>query len=334
MAARFIPLTCSGHTRPVVQLSFSPLLEEERSYLLVSSCKDGNPMLRDWTGDWIGTFIGHKGAVWCTKLCADTSKAASGSADFTAKVWDTYTGEVLHSFPHNHIVRTIAISPNASHLLTAGHEKKIRLFDLARPDAPPVLLTKEGSDVSHDGVIKSIVWDRARAMAVSAGDDRTVRWWDLRQQKETHSMSVPDPITSMGLSVEMETLCLTAGKSAAFIPLEAPPSNTSALPAPSGPDQEPGPSHVVALKYAPSSASIHPIWGDRFTTGSMDDPWVRVHGYPFGEEMEVFKGHHGPVHCVEYSPDGEMYASGSEDGTIRLWQTTPGTAYGLWRAAN
>lgn len=58
MATRFIPLTCSGHTRPVVQLSFSPLLEEERSYLLVSSCKDGNPMLRDWTGDWIGTFIG------------------------------------------------------------------------------------------------------------------------------------------------------------------------------------------------------------------------------------------------------------------------------------
>lgn len=167
-------------------------------------------------------------------------------------------------------------------------------------------------------------------------------------------MSVPDPITSMGLSVEMETLCLTAGKSAAFIPLEAPHSTTSSLPEPTGPDQEPGPSHVVALKYAPSSASIHPIWGDRFITGSMDDPWVRVHGYPFGEETEVFKGHHGPVHCVEYSPDGEMYASGSEDGesivpgacpdlvaesspsqgTIRLWQTTPGTAYGLWRAAN
>lgn len=139
--------------------------------------------------------VGHKGAVWSIKLSADTSKAATGSADFTAyaltpgldfkssdascaydsKVWDTYAGTVLHSFPHNHIVRAVAISPNASHLLTAGHEKKIRLFDLTRPDADPVFLTRSGSETSHDGVIKSVVWDRARAVAVSAGDDKTVR---------------------------------------------------------------------------------------------------------------------------------------------------------------
>ena len=83
------------------------------------------------------------------------------------------------------------------------------------------------------------------------------------------------------------------------------------------------------LDISPSCASLHPLGGDRFVTGSVDDEWVRVYDAN-SEQLDLHKGHHGPVHCVSYTPDGQVAASGSEDGTIRLWQNTPGAKYGLW----
>jgi serine-threonine kinase receptor-associated protein len=62
-----------------------------------------------------------------------------------------------------------------------------------------------------------------------------------------------------------------------------------------------------------------------------DDFKVYKFNFHTGEEIESFKGHFGPVHTIVFSPDGELYASGSEDGTVRLWQTTVGKTYGLWR---
>lgn len=272
-------------------------------------------MLREWTGDWVGTFLGHKGAVWSTKLSLDGSRAASGSADFTAKIWDAYSGHCLHSFPHNHIVRSVALSPPALRLLTGGQEKLVRIFDLARPDAEPVSL-RDGP-FSHEGTVKSVVWVDEYT-GVSASEDCRIKWWDLRSRQLTTTLTFPNPITSMELSLQTQRLVVTSGNTVAFIP--ALPNNRHNM-------------HSLDLPYKPSSATIHPILQDRFVTGSISDEWVRVHGLD-GEEREVLKGHHGPVHCVEFSPDGEIYASGSEDGTIRLWQTTPGKTYGLWQGTD
>jgi serine-threonine kinase receptor-associated protein len=71
---------------------------------------------------------------------------------------------------------------------------------------------------------------------------------------------------------------------------------------------------TVPLPHPPTSASLHPFLRDRFIVGSTNDPWVRVYDLDSGQEREVYKGHHGPALCASYSPDGEVYASGSEDG--------------------
>ncbi|KAK8581724.1 hypothetical protein V6N13_144732 [Hibiscus sabdariffa] len=104
-----VPLVCHGHSRPVVDLFYSPVTPD--GFFLISASKDSSPMLRNGeTGDWIGTFEGHKGAVWSVCLDTNALRAASASADFSAKVWDALTGDVLHSFEHKHIVRACAFS--------------------------------------------------------------------------------------------------------------------------------------------------------------------------------------------------------------------------------
>lgn len=315
------PLLCGGHTRPVTHLQFSNQLEDN-TYLLISGCKDGNPMLRNWVGDWVGTFLGHKGAVWSSKISLDTSRAATGSADFSAKVWDTYSGEALHTFQHEHIVRTVALSPQATpqYLLTGGHEKKIRLFDLGRPDAQPLILGGAyPNNTSTKGNIRSLVWDEGQngVIGISAGEDGIVRWWDLRTLEQTTSLDMGEAVNSMEIVHGGGTLSVTSGNTVHFLDVTG---------------QHPPVS--IPLPHPVSSASLHPVNRDRFVVGSTADPWVRVYDLDTGKETEVYKGHHGPVHTVSYSPDGEVYASGSEDGTIRLWQTNPGTSYGLWQATS
>lgn len=113
-------------------------------YFLTSASKDGQPMLRNGcNGDWVGTFQGHKvltwlvlaescgaayvkctaamqGAVWQCVLNKPALLAATASADFSARIWDAVSGDVKHTFPDNHIVRSVHFSQDSSNLLTAG----------------------------------------------------------------------------------------------------------------------------------------------------------------------------------------------------------------------
>jgi serine-threonine kinase receptor-associated protein len=298
-------LTCSGHTRPVVDLAFSDI--SPQGYFLISACKDGKPMLRQGdTGDWIGTFEGHKGAVWGATLNREATKAATAAADFSAKVWDAVSGDELESFTHKHIVKSVDFSHDGKFLLTGSNEKILRIFDLNKPEEEPRTFS------GHTSHIRGAIFLKDDKKIISAADDKTVRIWDAQNENEIKQLEFPAVPGNIELSRDGDLLVIPYGQKVTFWDTET---------------FEKVKEFDIPSKI--NSASIHP---DKsvFVCGGEDFKMYKF-DYGTGIEIESFKGHFGPVHCVRFSPDGELYASGSEDGTLRLWQTTVGKTYGLWK---
>jgi serine-threonine kinase receptor-associated protein len=301
-SSKNIPLICHGHSRPVPHLSYSNITED--GFFLISACLDGKPMLRHGqTGDWVGTFLGHKGAVWSAVFNHDALLAATGSADYTCKIWDALSGECKQSFEHKRIVKTVNFSMDSQKLLSGGQEKLIRIFDLGKPDAAPQVL--EG----HTQPIKMSLW-QSQTVILSGGQDNCIRVFDIRDGKEAKNMPMKGPVSS--LEIRSGVLTVAAGKEVVFLD-----ALTFA------------PIRSYTLPFEVNTAALHPT-RTRFIAGGASDFWDHVYEYDTGKEIETHKGHHGPVHCVKYAPDGETFASGSEDGTIRLIQNEV-KVYGLWQ---
>ncbi|KAL6243230.1 hypothetical protein RBB50_009781 [Rhinocladiella similis] len=333
---RVVPLTCHGHSRPVTHLSFSSIVDDDQ-YYLISACKDNNPMLRDGiTGDWIGTFIGHKGAVWSSRLSSDARLAATGSADFTARIWDPQTGECLNILEHNHIVRSVAfpIQNKPQCVATGGQDKRLKIFDLTRggsaasptqADSSSLVTpskTSEGLEIGpgeHGGTIKSIIWNVDYNILTTACEDKTIRWWDLRTQRMITSYKTEREIGSCELSTHKSgdpnpgIISVSIGHSALFFDAGRPGELIK----------------QVNFDHDISSVAINATNG-RFVTGGAKETWVHVWDFEREKELEVLKGHHGPIWSSSFSPDGKLFATGSEDGTIKLWKACK-EPYGLWR---
>jgi serine-threonine kinase receptor-associated protein len=209
---RQVPLTCPGHTRPVVHVHFSDVDKDGKSKF-ISASKDGKPMLHHGdTGDWIGTFDGHKGAVWGCCLNTDATRAATGAADFTAKLWNALTGVELISLPHKHIVKCVDFSHDTINLLTGCNDKSIRLFHLGEPNKSPSV-TFEG----HSDSIKCISWSGDPNLFVSSEETPSIKLWDIRTKSFIKDMEMPGDVNNIEISKDQATLTISHTNGVTFM---------------------------------------------------------------------------------------------------------------------
>merc|ERR1712048_877114 len=177
-----------------------------------------------------------------------------------------------------------------------------RIFDLEQPSEP--IIKFEG----HTGGIKQVMYSPDNKQLLSCSDDKTVRVWDTANGAEIKSFTTSEPIGGLELSEEGDIITLAAGHKVIFLDANRFEKIKE-----------------VNIPSPTYTASLHQD-RDIFVCGGED---LKLYKFDFqtGLEIENFKGHFGPVHCVRFSPDGELYASGSEDGTLRLWQTNVGKTY-------
>lgn len=168
---------------------------------------------------------------------------------------------------------------------------------------------------AHKGAIKSVIWGSDLNILVTASEDKQIRWFDIRARQIIASHELSGPIGSCELNPAMTTLAIASGKKVSFFSGSVPGQL------------------IKSFTFPTDIASVAVHEGEgKFVTGGNGDTWVRVWDLNSDEpkELDIWKGHHGPIWSLGFSPDGKICASGSEDGTVKLWKFCEG-GYGLWK---
>ena len=257
--------------------------------------------------------------------------AATASGDFSVKVWDGVTGTELFTFVHKHIVKTVDFSLDSRRLATGGHEGLLRVYDLAlgnkasnKGSVKEMKMVKDGEGKVN--ITKAIWLDNEIVLA--AASDGKIRAWNILSEELVCTLEVGDGVRDMEVThlKDQTVLTVAAGTTVSFFQL-ATNNNSSASNNTNGSEKKTVDGVLLHQHKMPihfreeGGASLHPD-GNKFVAGG-SDLWVRVFDFASGDELECHRGHHGPIRCLRYAPNGKTYATGSEDGTIRLWKTDP-----------
>ena len=329
------PILLKGHER-----SITKILYNREGDILFSVSKDNKPTAW-WSdnGERIGTYNGHKGAVWDCDVTDDSKYFLTGSADGCAKVFNVRYGEQILSLRQQGPVRCVGWSEGYKFFFCVSNPLK----KTADNNSSLLCIYQTPSELINDNGDEGVCRDALKEMVPIA---------EIPVAETTCGAWLP---MNRGIILGCNDGVLRiyrAGENKASLEKEAHKGRINDLQfnrdktlfITSSTDHVARLFDVKSMKclktfrhFVPvNSASIHPVFEHVMFGGGQDAMSVtttdaREGGFEtrffhmiFEKEFGRVKGHFGPVNTLAFRPDGLGFASGGEGGFIRLPEFTVG----------
>ncbi|CAG8981369.1 hypothetical protein HYALB_00013802 [Hymenoscyphus albidus] len=318
------PILLQGHERALTQIKYN-----RDGDLIFSTAKDQH--ICGWyahNGERLGTYHGHQGALWTVDVDPTSTLIASGAADNTVRLWNIKSGRCLNVWDFDTAVKRVEFNEDGSQLLAVTEKRMGFLGTIVVLD---INLDPEGEQTSEkrmtitceDAKATVAGWSYMSKYIIAGHEDGTVSQYDAKSGEQLDNTQVHEVdmlITDLQWSPD-RTYFITASKDKTAKLITA--------------------KDLEVLKTYPAdtplnSASITPkkdfvILGggqaamDVTTTSTRQGKFeARFYHKIFEEEIGRVRGHFGPLNTVAVDPQGKGYASGGEDGYVRVHQFDKG----------
>jgi WD40 repeat protein len=245
--------------------------------------------------------VAHDRLLFSAAFARDGNRFATASADRTARIWDTATGQLLAVLKgHAREVISADFSPDGKQIVTGSFDHTAKIWDAGTGRE---ITTLKG----HTGTVLAVAFSPDSKRVVTASGDKTARVWD---------------VASGQVLVQVKHSALI--RHAAFSPdgsriSTASYDNTARIwDAASGKELMVLRGHAGQLWCAAFSPD-----GKKIVTASFDET-ARIWDVESGRQLLVLSGHANQVNYAGFSPDGLKVITASDDKTARIWDAETG----------